>query len=321
MARPLRIEFENAYYHVMNRGADRKNIYKNDFHKQLFIELLDEANKLFEIEIHAYCLMDNHYHLLVKTPKPNLSRAMRHINGIYTQRFNKDEKKDGPLFRGRYKSIVVSFDGYFLNVSRYIHLNPVSAKIVSSPEQFPWSSYSYFIDSKNKPSWLKVEETLEMLENQNYFQFINEGIDDETYNFYENKKTVIFGPVNFRDTLLKQVVDQQQSESKADVKRIKRLITFEQIVNFCSQYFNIDEKELLNAIRGKNNFPRKIAIYFCRLLLCATFTEIAKYFRFHSHSHVSGIIRDIETAAEKEPAFKDLINELHMKIVNSQTKI
>src|ERR1700722_14362351 len=101
MPRPLRLEYEDAWYHVMNRGAGRKDIFKTDEHRNIFLDLLGQANKLFGAEFHAYCLMDNHYHLLIKTPRANLSRIMRHINGIYTQKFNQLLSRDGQLFRGR----------------------------------------------------------------------------------------------------------------------------------------------------------------------------------------------------------------------------
>ncbi|MBL1260698.1 MAG: transposase [Thiotrichaceae bacterium] len=107
MARPLRIEYENAFYHVMNRGRGRQGIYTADEYYHAFLKCLKEAHQLFGLEIHAYCLMGNHYHLLVKTPWGNLSRAMRHINGVYTQRHNRLKKTNGSLFRGRYKAILV----------------------------------------------------------------------------------------------------------------------------------------------------------------------------------------------------------------------
>ena len=96
---------------------------------------------MFKVETHAYCLMDNHYHLLLRTPQGNLSRAMRHLNGVYTQRYNRIQKTDGPLYRGRYKAILIDVDAYLLNVSRYIHRNPIEACIVRRAERYPWSSY------------------------------------------------------------------------------------------------------------------------------------------------------------------------------------
>jgi REP element-mobilizing transposase RayT len=122
MARPLRILYENAWYHVMNRGASRIKTFYNDDNYKLFLDLLSDTYQRFNLETHAYCLMPNHYHLLVRTPLANLSRCMRHIDGLYTQKFNRIGKRDGALFRGRYKAILIDADSYLLQLSRYIHL-------------------------------------------------------------------------------------------------------------------------------------------------------------------------------------------------------
>ena len=150
MSRPLRIEYPNAFYHVMNRGLSRKDIYLIDDDRQVFLETLKEASKLFGLRIICYCLMPNHYHLLIQTPKPNLSRAMRHLNGIYTQRFNRIHKKDGPLFRGRYKAILVQEDEYLTHLIRYIHLNPVQASLVQDPVKYPWASHAAYLKAKDQ---------------------------------------------------------------------------------------------------------------------------------------------------------------------------
>lgn len=107
MARPLRIEYAGAWYHVMNRGASHQKIYHNDHHRLIFLGLLQKIQLRYGIELHAYCLMGNHYHLLLRTPMANLGRAMRHLDGVYTQRYNINTNKDGPLFRGRYKACLI----------------------------------------------------------------------------------------------------------------------------------------------------------------------------------------------------------------------
>ena len=111
MARPLRIQFAGAWYHLMNRGAGRRSIFPDDLHRHCFLDLLGEIHARYGVEIHAWCFMGNHYHLLARTPLPNLARAMRHLDGVYTQRHNRMSKTDGALFRGRYKAIVVDEDG------------------------------------------------------------------------------------------------------------------------------------------------------------------------------------------------------------------
>ncbi len=161
MARPLRIQYFDALYHVMNRGVGRNCIYQNDDQRLLFLSLLEEITLRYHVEIHAYCLMGNHYHLLIKTPFANLDRAMRHLNGVYTQRYNQLMKKDGSLFRGRYKACLIEADNYLIQVSRYIHLNPVKAKICKKPQDYCWSSYRFFLGLDQSPVWLQLTETLQ----------------------------------------------------------------------------------------------------------------------------------------------------------------
>ena len=127
MARPLRIEYPGAWYHAMNRGASGRAIFQSDRDRHAFLALFGDIAATFGVEVHAYCLMGNHYHLLLRTPRGNLSRALRHLNGVYTQRYNRTHGTDGPLFRGRFKAVLVDADTYLAALSRYIHLNPVTA--------------------------------------------------------------------------------------------------------------------------------------------------------------------------------------------------
>lgn len=156
MPRPLRIIYPHARYHVMNRGAARQKIFNNNHHRTIFINLLRQCCKIFNINVYAYCLMDNHYHLLISTPDANLSRVMRHINGVYTQAFNRLSKRDGSLFRGRYLAKLVDEDCYQLLVTRYIHLNPVEAGIVENPADYRWSSYRAYLGLAKDSDWLAI---------------------------------------------------------------------------------------------------------------------------------------------------------------------
>src|SRR3989344_3580494 len=133
MTRPLRIEYPGACYHVLNRGNHRENIFLSDEDFNLFLEVIRDTRERYSIELLAFALMHNHYHLLIRTPKPNLQKAMRHVGSLYTRRFNKIHKTDGHLFRGRYKAILVEEEGYLQNLIRYIHLNPVKADLVHDP--------------------------------------------------------------------------------------------------------------------------------------------------------------------------------------------
>ncbi|MCK5545000.1 MAG: transposase, partial [Desulfobulbaceae bacterium] len=141
MARPLRITFPGAFYHITSRGNEGKVVFKSKRDREKFLEYLESATKRYDALIHAYCLMDNHYHLMVETPSGNLPQIMRHINGAYTTYFNIKRKRSGHLFQGRYKAILVEIDEYAKELSRYIHLNPVRAGMVEKPEAYQWSSY------------------------------------------------------------------------------------------------------------------------------------------------------------------------------------
>ncbi len=141
MARPLRLEFPGAIYHVTSRGNARLPIFEDDHDRQRFFVILQEVLKRFNWLCHAYCLMENHYHLVVETIDSNLSQGMRHVNGVYTQDFNRRHNRTGHVFQGRYKSIVVDRDNYLLELCRYVVLNPVRAGLVSQPGTYPWSSY------------------------------------------------------------------------------------------------------------------------------------------------------------------------------------
>ena len=157
MARQLRISYPGASYHITSRGNERKDIFKSPKDRQRFLSYLGSASIRYGALIHSYCLMDNHYHLLIETPVGNLSQIMQHINGGYAAYFNVKHHRSGHLFQGRYRAIVVDVDEYAQQLSRYIHLNPVRAGIVDKPERYPWSSYLYFIGNKKAPEWLVMD--------------------------------------------------------------------------------------------------------------------------------------------------------------------
>ena len=141
----------------MSRGNEQKDVFKSQKDRERFLSYLESAVLRYGAVIHAYCLMSNHYHLLVETPSGNLSQIMKHINGAYTNYFNIKRKRSGHLFQGRYKAILIEADEYAQELSRYIHLNPVRVGMVSRPEEYQWSSYSDYIGQRKAPDWLKRE--------------------------------------------------------------------------------------------------------------------------------------------------------------------
>ncbi len=163
MVRPLRIEYPGAVYHVTSRGDRREPIAKDDFDREAFMQILGQALERFDAYALAYCLMGNHYHLVMCTRQANLSRLMRHINGVYTQAFNRRHQLSGHLFQGRFKAILVDTDSYLLEVCRYVDLNPVRAQMAESPDAYAWSSYTALAGLANAPTWLQAAQLHEQI--------------------------------------------------------------------------------------------------------------------------------------------------------------
>ena len=141
MPRAKRFEQENGWYHVVNRGAARRHIFFSDELKLLFLKCLERTSIKYEFDVYAFCIMGNHYHLLINTKMPNLSDGMRYLNSRFARYYNYTRRKDGPIFKSRFRSTYISSYEYLRNVSRYIHWNPVLARIVNQPEEYNWSSY------------------------------------------------------------------------------------------------------------------------------------------------------------------------------------
>lgn len=156
MTRPLRLEFPGALYHLTARGDRQEDIFLDDADRQAFLDLLAKEVRQQRWRLYAYCLMSNHYHLLVETPEGNLVAGMRRLNGVYTQAFNRRHGRVGHVFQGRYKSILVDKDAYLLELARYIVLNPVRAQMVKRVEDWPWSSYRATAGKIEAPDWLNA---------------------------------------------------------------------------------------------------------------------------------------------------------------------
>ncbi len=161
MARPLRIELAGGLYHVTSRGDRREAIYHNEQDRADWLDLLGHVCTRFNWRCYAYCEMTDHYHFLVETPEPNLSKGMRQLNGVYTQHINRQHDSVGHLFQGRFKAILVEKEAYLLNLARYIVLNPVRAKLVESAADWQWSSYAATAGKVTVPKWLDTQSILQ----------------------------------------------------------------------------------------------------------------------------------------------------------------
>jgi REP-associated tyrosine transposase len=258
MARPLRIEYPDAFYHVTSRGNERKDIFKSRKDREQFILYLQSSVERYGAVIHAYCMMTNHYHLLVETPHGNLSEIMRHINGAYTTYFNVKRKRAGHLFQGRYKAIVVEADEYALELSRYIHLNPVRAGMVSWPQDHEWSSYRCYAGLATEPAWLTSNLVLGSFgttnPKANYRSFVEDLIGAE----YESPlkgviASTLLGSPEFVSQVSEAHVDQLKSDrSVPAVKKLSSRPTAEKIM-----------ATVKDVLGGDSTLTKKISVYLC----------------------------------------------------------
>ncbi|MCP3912280.1 MAG: hypothetical protein GY713_15150 [Actinomycetia bacterium] len=201
MPRPHRIQFPGAWYHLFNRGARRQRVFSDPTDRQRFLDLMADVVDDFSLEIHAYCLMGNHYHLLVRTPLANLSLAMKDLIGFYTQAYNRRHGVDGALFRGRFQSVLVDHERYLLSVSRYIHRNPLDAGLTDDLVAYPWSSFPAYARHDQVPSWLRTQETLDLAGSPERYQLFVEtgGPNEELTEFYAKKRVApVLGSREFK---------------------------------------------------------------------------------------------------------------------------
>ena len=308
MARPLRILYPGAWYHVMNRDAGRRVIFRNPNHYKIFLSLLGDLHETFGIETHAYCLMPSHYHWLVRSARGNLDRAMRHLNGLYTQRYNRREQIDGPLFRGKYKALLVDADSNMAQVSHYIHLNPVEDKRTSRPDGYPWSSYGACIGKREAPDWLYRDFTLGLFGARGargrYRAFVESGMDDQMRAFYAKRKFLpILGGRDFHAKVTRRFSNVRSSGEVPETRKIGPSPSMEEIIRITADEFGVSKQNHFRSIRGrgKGNLPRTVAVGLCRRLTGASLQEIADRFTMGHYSSVTASVHRLGARVEEDP--------------------
>lgn len=301
MARPLRIEYPGAYYHVMNRVAGRKLLFRRGDVLALFLRTLEEALAGFEVRCHAWCLMGNHYHLLLETPHGNLSRAMRHLNSVFTQRFNRERGRDGPLFRGRYRAQLIERDAYLLRVSRYIHRNPLEAGVAADLARCRWSSFAAYAGVAREPPWLVTREVLSQLggSRRRYRSYVE---SDEADDLPEpGARNPVLGSKAFRRQVL------EGGEPGPEIARpAPERADPEAVLDRVAEAFGVERSALLNASRGRGqrNPARAVAMLLCLRRAGLSQREVAKLFGVGHYATVAVTIQRLRHWMEREPALR-----------------
>lgn len=263
MVRPLRIEFPGALYHITARGDRREAIYEEDADFLMYLGVLSEVIERFNWVCHAYCLMNNHYHLVVETPDANLAKGMRHLNGVFTQASNRKYHRAGHLFQGRYKAILVDGDAYFMELSRYVVLNPVRANMVKMPQDWPWSSYRATVGLDSCPDWLSADAILSMFGNsrswarQKFAEFAVEGVGKES--IWSNLRQQIYlGDESFVERMQSNMKVEGQEATIPRVQRRPAPASLEKI----SERSDSRNEAIIEAYRTGGYSYREIAEYF-----------------------------------------------------------
>ncbi|MBU1924355.1 MAG: transposase [Candidatus Omnitrophica bacterium] len=313
MARPYRLQAENCFYHITCRGDDRKRIFLNETDYEKFLKYLKSAKEKFKFYLYAYCLMGNHYHLLLEITQANLSRIMQYINTAYTIYYNVKYKRCGHLFQGRFKSILVEADSYFAELTRYIHLNPVKAKIVGSPGKYRWSSYNSYINNK-ADDFLDKERVQELLvmDISKYRQFVLEEIKNPQDIFKNVYAGFILGGTRFVKDKLNQLQIEIESKDFAHKRAVKNIIDPQEIINAVAYHFKLDPEQMCKSNK-RPMIAKKIALYLLRHKTGLTNAQIGKLFDMKLAA-VSKAVLSFEREMKKDKGLNKAIGQITSKI-------
>jgi putative transposase len=307
MTRPLRIEYPGAFYHVTSRGNEQKDIFKSRKDREKFLNYLESATERYGAVIHAFCLMNNHYHILLETPTGNLSQIMRHLNGAYTTYFNIKRKRAGHLFQGRYMAILVEADSYGLELSRYIHLNPLRAGSVNRPEEYEWSSYRHYIGLAKAPSWLKTGFVLDVFGGKDaerkYREFVNEGMKEESESPLMGViASTILGSPEFVRVKSQEHLGEKEADRNMPALRILTRPTVDEIINTVEKVIGKDDP-----------LSRKVSIYFCHRYSGARLKEIGERFGM-SDAAITQASRRVKSSSASDITLRKLLDRVGKRL-------
>lgn len=306
MARQLRIEYPGAFYHITSRGNQKERVFFSDHDRIVLLDCLRDANKKYGAVIHTYCLMDNHYHLLLETPHANLSIIMHFINTSYTIFFNTKHSRVGHLFQGRFKAILIEADSYAQELSRYIHLNPVRAGIVARPEEYIWSSYLTFINERRPALWLNTAMVLGYFDQDlriartRYAIFVTAAIGKDVDNpLKKADPSLILGSNHFVARIKAAFLsDKTENRDVPAIRRLKEKPSIETI-----------QRAVEQTLGAKNRFARNAAIFLCHTQTDYALKEISEFYSI-GKSAIGSVCRQMTENLTWNKILKSTIDEI-----------
>jgi len=306
MARPLRIDIPNGLYHVTSRGWERRVIVRDDNDRERWLRLLQRVAVRSGWRVFAWALMGNHFHLYLRTPEPNLSAGMHDLNSGYASAFNRRHRRSGALFQGRFKAVLVEDESHSLELSRYVHLNPVRAKLVARPEQFAWSSYREYLGVRKPPAWLDWQTVLgEIGGNRRrcrsaYRRFVEAGISTRVKSpLAEAVGGMLLGTNGWVQEWRRRLAEQPDVPAIPAQRQLAWRPTIEDVVEAVSKTFGVASQQLLVS-RRRSNKGRFAAIYLTRRLTDEAVGAIGRYFGGVSTAAISQAVRRAEARREED---------------------
>jgi REP element-mobilizing transposase RayT len=307
----------------MNRGIRGDEIFSSNNDRKKFLEYLGKSVERFSIIVHTYCLMTNHFHLVIETPEPNLSAAIQWLTVSYAVYFNRKHKRPGHVFQGRFKAILVDADEYLKPLSRYIHLNPVRAKLTTTPAAYQWSSYPAYLDKTKAPLWLETEWLLSTFGRKrrealrSYREFV-EGVDVAQL---ENPHKHIVGGFILGDSSFVNWVKETFLSEKADVKEIPQLkalkpkASLDQIVQLVCETTGSSREQILEKGR-KRDLARELAIHLARDHSGISVKQLGEFFGGISGAGITMRYKQFSQRLAEDQKLRRLVQDIRSKILN-----
>ncbi len=315
MVRPLRIQYEGAHYHIFSKGNKDEYIFRDGHDKGYFIDLLSQGHEKYEVEIFAYCILGNHYHLLIQTRKANLPEFMHYLGSSYGSYLAKDEWK-GHVFSGRYKSICVDREEYLMTVSRYIHLNPVAANMAKSPQDYPWSSYVYYLDGAKPPCWLNTEWIVDYFgpdreyAASRYREFVLAGAEKEIV--YPSDHIIgqaILGGKEFAERIIARIANESISNEVRKRTGALKELTLDEAYDAVRRLYGLETLRKCDMEKESLQKARRVFVYLGKEHTAATNGDIAEMVGDIKPSTVCTLHRRICARYREDSRYRDSLSE------------
>ncbi|HEU4889216.1 MAG TPA: transposase [Thermoanaerobaculia bacterium] len=316
MARPLRIEFPDALYHVTSRGNEQRDIFRDDVDREMFLTFLGKAVKRFGWSVTAWVLMTNHFHLVIQTPDPNLSRGMHWLNGSYAGWFNRRHKRSGHLFQGRFHGVLVEKENYFRELLRYVVLNPVRANMVARPEDYRWSSYRSTAGLEAADGWLDISSILDLFDDDptiargQYQEFVLAKLDSSECLWDNAFNGIYLGTEAWAKSMRTMVESRPRS---TDHPRAHRAVGRPKMATIVSAVAHVVGKSADNLREMRGGPLRRLVAWIGWHEGLVTLRSIAASLRLRSEGYVSNMIRRCEQEFGRNP---DLLTQLDLSLAS-----